>query len=534
MNRLPRILGEGRIRDVALVAFLGVGQAVAMGVAALSTRAVFAALHGDTPLVVTAFVLLGLAGCAVAGIDVLIRIRAESLGQSYARSLRTALYRQIAGLSAGDLAERRLGGLSLRFVGDLSAARGWVGLGLTRLASATVVLPGAVLSLWLLHPKLAVAGGLPVALSLGVTLGLAVGLGGMHKSLRSRRARIAVSMMVRLTIAPALDLAGRTPRELADLDDHSGVLKREAVARRTRISLLCALPQAGAALGGVAILWVAGASDVPAAEAAGALAVLAILMLPLRDLADVWDRYCAWRIARSKCQALFDRDSALREVRPVGHPVPVRFTDVRFRGLQIDGEIPAGTTVVVCGPPGSGKSSLLSLAAGQDRPDSGSVTYGSAGGPLPRIAYISDVSPIVHGSLRRSLTLGISPRPRSADIRKAALQFGLRPLLDRIGGTRGRVGEAGRTLSRGEALGVALARAALSRPDLIVVDSPQLIAHPKLWELIGRLTVVTTATLLVSGSDSAGAHRAMTLEMKDGKAIFHGDQTRAGPLETAA
>ena len=534
MSRIPRILAEGRIRDVALVAFLGIGQAAAMGVAAGATRAVFAGLHGDTPPALAAFVMLGLAGCAVAGTDVLIRIRAESLGQSFARSLRRALYRHIAGLSADDLARRRLGGLSLRFVGDLSAARGWVGSGLTRLASAAIVLPGAALALWLLHPDLAVAGGVPVAVSLVLALVLAIGLGGLHRTLRARRARIAISMMERLTIAPALDLAGRTAKELSTLNDDSGILKREAVARMGRVSLLRALPQVGAALGGVAILWVAGTSGIPAADAAGALAVLAILVLPLRELADVWDRYCAWRIARSKCQRLFDQDSTLRRVRPIGHPVPVRFADVRFRGLRIDGEIPAGAIAFVSGLPGSGKSSLLSLAAGHDRPESGHVAYGPEGTSLPRIAYVTDQSPIVHGSLRRSLTLGISPRPKAATIRKAAVGFGLRPLLDRIGGTKGRVGEGGRTLSGGESLRIALARAALAQPDLIVIDSPQLIVDPKKRELIDRLTVITTATLLVSGRDNAGQHRATTLEMKDGKAIFHGDPTKAGPIETAA
>ena len=341
-------------------------------------------------------------------------------------------------------------------------------------------------------------------------------------------------MMERITIAPALDLAGRTAKELSTLDDDGGVLKREAVARMARVGLLRAIPQVGAALGGVAILWVAGTSAIPAADAAGALAVLAILMLPLRELADIWDRYCAWRIARAKCRRLFDRKSALRHVAGVGYPVPVRFAEVRFRGLHIDGRIPAGAIVFVTGPPGSGKSSLLSLAAGQDRPESGQVDYGQDGGPLPRIAHVTDDSPIVHGSLRRSLTLGISPRPAIADIRKAAVGFGLRPLLDRIGGTKGRVGEGGRTLSGGESLRIALARTALARPDLIVIDSPQLIADPKKRELIDRLTVITTATLLVSGRDNAGQHRATTLELKDGKAIFHGDPTRTAPVETAA
>ena len=534
MSRIPRVLAEGRGRDVALVTLFGIGQAIALGLVALATRNAFATLHEhQVPAFATLAMLCG-GGCAVAGFEVLSRIRAEALGQGYAKSLRLVLYRHIAGMSASDLARHRLGGLSLRFVGDLAAARGWVGLGLTRVLSTTVVLPGAAIALYLLSPDLALAGTLPVVLAIGLALGFAIGLRGFHAALRSRRARIAVSMMERIALGPALDSAGRTGKELAQLKRDSETLRREAMTRIGRLSLLRALPQAGAALGGAAILWTAGASAVPAAETAGALAALSILVLPLRGLADVWDRFCAWRIARSKCEVLLRRPSAPRSVARVGAPVPVHFDNVIFQGLRIDGGIPAGATAFVNGGGGSGKSSLLSLAAAQDRAERGTITYGSPGGPLPRIAYITDRSPILHGSLRRSLTLGVTPRPDGKTLRQAARAFGLRPLLSRLGGEKGRVHEGGRTLASGEVLRVALVRAALSQPDLIVIDSAQLTTDPKSGRLIRRLSKNTNATVLISGPSDDCNDLSTTIEIMDGEAIFRDHQANVVTIDSAA
>lgn len=519
MTAVPYILNKSRRRDVALVALLGVIQTLAMGLAIFATRDAFAALHDGNVPTIGAIALLMFAGCAVAGIQLTSRIRAEAIGQSFAKSLRRRIYSHIAGMGDTELSRRRIGALSLRFVGDLSAARGWAGLGIARLASAAVVLPGAVIALYLLNPVLAIAGMLPVSLSLVFSIGLAIGLAHRHRDLRSRRARVAISMMERINIASALDLSGRTRRELKALDEGSEQLKDNAVRRMGRLELLRALPHVGAAVGGAAVLWAAGTYNLSAADAAATLAMLTVLVLPLGELTGVWDRYCAWRIAKEKCLRLMSFDSERRHIEPRAAPVPVVFRNVSFRGIDMALSIAAGSCVRVSGPAGSGKSSILSLIAGRDRPDSGQVTYGDQSG-LPKIVYVGDTPMIMQGSLRRNATLGVLRRPPDATIVEMLTEFGLEPLLDRLGGLGGRVHEHGRSLSGGEVVRIELARAALSQPDLIVIDCAKLSADPMFEELISRLRANSRATIVFSHAHNCQRTKGGTPPL-GGRVRFH-------------
>ncbi len=497
--RLPKLLERGRIRDAVLIPALGVAQALALGAAAFATRDAFTALHGNgSPSAGTLATLIG-AGLVAAGIEVLSRQRSEALGQSYALSLRHVLYDHLAGMDRRELAARRVGALSLRFVGDLSAARGWFGRGVSRLLSAAVVLPGAAVVLVLLNPLLAAVATIPIGLSLLAMLALAIGLQTQHRALRGQRANISIAMMERIAIAPDLDLLDRTDRELSALDEDGAVMRRNAVARITRVGVLRMLPQAGAALAGASMLWVSARAGVVPGETAAGLAVLGILMIPLREFADVWDQFCAWRVAREKALALLAYPSTRRRVVPRGHPVCVQIVGLPLGSRVINSSIPAGALALITGPQGSGKSQLGQLIAGLDRGPAGALLYDGQAAPLPRIAHVGDRPIVIQGSLRRTLTLGIEPRPKRREIEKTARIFGLAPLMSRLDGLLGRVGEAARTASDSEALRLDLARAALSRPDLLVIDTARLWSDPDRIALLRHLRRLTDCTMLLIG-----------------------------------
>lgn len=516
MSSIPKIHDDDRIKALAIIALLGVAQAMTMGVAAFATRSVFSSLHLAVSIPQLSLIVLIVCAVLIAGFQMLARVRAEALGQSYAKSLRHSLYRHLSGMSHDKLAKKRLGALALRFVGDLSAARGWAGLGIARLIAASIVLPGAVVALYVLSPPLMFAGMGPVAFSLVMTLLLAAGLDHYHRTLRSRRALVAIRAMERIAIAPELDVARRTKRELKRLDKESVKLAQNAVERVQRISWLRTLPQLGAALGGVAILSTASVLAHPAAEAAGALAVLGIIALPLRDLAGVWDRFNAWRVAHGKIKTLFAQNSELRQVKRIGKPVSVHFRNIRHHGLYADLTIPAGSYVNVSGPPGAGKSALLSLAAVQNRPDEGKVDCGVSDTHIPRIAYISNHPVMLQGSLRRSLALSASKRPDDNHLVEVSQAFGLKKLIERLQGLDGRVSENGWNLSMGEVLRIELVRAILARPDLIVIDNCQLQIDPEHDAMLDQLLQRTDATIFAVGVSFKGDRLMFNLELREG------------------
>ncbi|MCB1977291.1 MAG: ABC transporter ATP-binding protein, partial [Nitrosomonas sp.] len=78
----------------------------------------------------------------------LFRRFGEILGQSYARDVRIALFDHASRMWPRDLAARRAGYLSLRFVGDLTALKDWPGRGLPLLVEGVVMLPAAVVILF--------------------------------------------------------------------------------------------------------------------------------------------------------------------------------------------------------------------------------------------------------------------------------------------------------------------------------------------------------------------------------------------------
>ena len=532
VTQVPAVFGEGRARGVVLVTASAVGQALAAGVAAFATRDIFAALHhGDGGIPVLSLLFLFLAGAAVAGLRVFGRVVAERLGQDYAISVRRSLFRHLTRMPSGAVAKRRTGALALRFVGDLATARNWVALGVTGAISAAIVIPGAAIVLAALNPALAAATAAPLLVAIAIMAAGAPLLGPIHRQFRKRRANLAIDMMERVSTAPELLLMGRDKIELENLERRGRDLRLAAVERAGAAACLRSLPEFGTAAAAAALLWVAFVSGAAPAEAAGALAVLGILVQPMRDLANVWDRRCAWRIAREKLENVlssppleFSNDT--QAPRRDG-PARVAFKGVWKGELSgFDATLEPGRKVAILGPTGAGKSTCLALAAGLEQAERGAVEFDGVdirALPLAErqraVVYIGPRSPILQGSLRRALTLGIAPRPDDAAIEAAARAFGLGGVLDRLGGLEARISAGGHNLSSGEARRVHIVRAALGRPRLLLLDEADGALDAAGREAVRQIVRSTAATTLQVTHDLHLARSAEVLWYIEGGAL---------------
>ncbi|MEM6464218.1 MAG: ABC transporter ATP-binding protein [Pseudomonadota bacterium] len=521
MTAMPKLFDRGRSLGIATIVALALGQAASTGIAAFATRDVFAAFRqAENGMPVVALALVACSGLLIAVMRYRERVVAERVGQDYVAALRVQLFRHLAHVSARDIDHRRSGSLSLRFVGDLSAVRNWVSLGLARLISSLIVLPTATAALFFLNPQLGSAAAIPIAIGM-VAMALAgPRLGPAHKRLRSRRARLAADMSERVPHAPELRLLGRVKTETRHIVRRTENLIDAALERARGAALLRAIPDAVSGGAAASVFATALATGAAAAEAAGALAAVGLMIQPLRDLAGVWDRHRAWKVAHGKCASLLSvprlagpRNRAKSDLENV--PQSLSFENAGAGNLAgVNAVADAGRKVAIIGANGAGKSTLLSLAAGLEKPAHGDVRLGdrktmelSNSERRRLISYIGSRSPILAGSLRRALTMGVGDRCDDEAVLDCAERFGLGQVIERLGGLSGRVAEAGRNLSAGEIRRVLLTRAALSGASLLLLDEPDDALDQEGPALVERLVCETPATTLMITHNSKIAVR---------------------------
>ncbi len=199
------------------------------------------------------------------------------------------------------------------------------------------------------------------------------------------------------------------------------------------------------------------------------------------------------------------------------------------RGVDFD--VAEHEFVALVGANGAGKSSVLAALSGLHRPVGGTITFdGHEISRLPahRIARLG-VSLVPEGrrlfahlSVARNLSLGAFGRDPSRRQALTERVFALFPVLAR------RLDQAAGTLSGGEQQMLAIGRALMAEPRLLMLDEPSLGVAPKLvddlFSVVRDLHAAGTTVLLVEQH----VHRA--LEMADRAYVLQtGVVAQAGP-----
>jgi ABC-type multidrug transport system fused ATPase/permease subunit len=207
-----------------------------------------------------------------------------------------------------------------------------------------------------------------------------------------------------------------------------------------------------------------------------------------------------------------------------GTPATLRFDSVQF-GYEdtsvlegVSFTVPAGRTVALVGPTGSGKSTIASLAARLVDPLRGTVLLD--GTPLTEltaeslaetIALVAQVPFVFDDSVRANVALdrpGVADEDVWAALRMAQAEGFVASLPD---GLDTHVGERGATLSGGQRQRLTLSRALAGRPGLLVLDDATSAVDPRVEAaILGSLrTAEPPVTILVV------AYRRATIALAD-------------------
>ena len=494
---LARISGRGRLAVLAVLMF---AASLTEGIGLLLLVPLTQAVAGGAGYSVAGLDLAGLPlALLLAGFAVLVMLRAllvyalrerqRDLGLIATRRLRTMCRDAIAGAEwrwltrqSGSRHTAMIMGESERIGALANQALGLAASAITMIA----LLVAALLLSWqltLLAAVLALALALPVA-----WIRQREGPGGVSYS----QAYEALQAETEGGIAHlrAARIAGADTAIAAAFARHADTLaevERDYFRRAGQVTLAL---QAGAAVLLALLVWlglkVVGA---PLAILVPALAIFARLVPVAGAIQTGWR---SWRFCEPALQNLLSLIASAQastepkatSVEPpcLARCISLRGVSVRYEGRDraalrtLDAEISAGSIFAVTGPSGSGKSTLADVLSGLIEPDTGKVVIDDSllEGEARiawrrRVAYVEQEPFLFDDTLAANIAWGRRGIARSAleeALRAASAHFAftLPQGLDTP------LGDTGRQLSGGERQRLALARALLQEPDLLILD----------------------------------------------------------------
>lgn len=483
---------------------------------------------------VAALVVL-LAGMAV--VKGVFRYVEQFTGHAVAFSLLSTLrvdtYRQIEPLAPAGLETERTGDLVARVVGDVDRVEPFYAHTIAPLASAVLVplFAAGGLALWV-DPVLALVF-LPFPLAIALVIPWIRSRRVAELSAEGRRLGGEAGAVLTDAVQGAREIAVmRAEPIIAERIDRASSAASHVRSRLARIASTRSV--VADLLSGAAVVAVAGVGLarlegglVDLAGLAAAVAVAWVGTTPARALEDIVPDL---EQALAAAGRLFELADRLPPVIPAPFPGPVPADgSVSLDGVTVQlGErlaledvtldIPHGAYLAVVGPSGSGKTTLVELLLRFRDPDSGTITVGGHdvreiddGVLRDGVGLVPQRPELFFGTIGDNLRLA---RPDASDdeLREALERAALREwvsTLDR--GLDTPVGELGETISGGQRQRLAVARALLRDPRVVVLDEATSELDPATEAQVldtvagerGRRTVIVVAHRLetVTGAD---------------------------------
>jgi ABC-type multidrug transport system fused ATPase/permease subunit len=553
------------VMTVALPRLTGAAvEAVRKG--ALHQHAHAASAHAQRhTLLVLALVILGVV-LARWGFTVWRRLVAGRVSLAVEYDLRERMYAHLQRLELGFFDHQQTGQLMSRATVDLAAVRFFLGYGLVFILQSILSITLAGIVMLALNPALGLIALAPVPFVVLISYRYGQRARPAIQETQQRIAELTADAEENISGVRVVKAFAREQRQLTRFRHTVGrVFDQAMVATRLEAGfnpVIGFLPQLGLA----AVLLIGGQAVIHAHLALGQFTAFYLyvnmLITPMRALGVTLNLAQRATASGARIFQLLDRDPHLTDD-PHAPPLPAGNGHVQFRDVtlryedphdelslagggeatagravlrDIDLDVPAGSTVALVGPTGSGKTSLVALisrlydpVAGQILLDGADVRDVSLPSVRAAVAVVSDDPFLFSASVAQNIAYaraGGPPVPL-AEIEHAARRAQAHEFIARLPqGYDTQVGERGLTLSGGQRQRLAIARALVANPRVLILDDATSSVDASTEQSIK----VALAEAMAGRTTFVIAHRLSTIALADhivvldhGRIVAQGD-----------
>jgi len=455
-------------------------------------------------------------------------------GERLLYTLRVKIFAHLQRLGL-DYYERELSGrIMTRMTTDVEALSSFLQTGLITMVNSVLLIVGVMAALLIINLTLGltVLAIMPVAILATVVFRSKASVA--YQDAREKVSAVNADLQENVAGLRVSQAYRREERNLERFAGRSDAYRRSRLRAQRYIALYFPFVQSLSTLASALVLLVAAGQMRSGALTAGALIAyllyIDMLFSPVQQISQVFDGYQQAAVGVRRIRELLHTPTSTPQA---AHPRPaprgrahIELRDVHFgypgggkealAGVSLT--VTPGETVALVGQTGAGKSTLVKLVAryydvtggrvlvdGTDIRDLDLASYRQRLGVVPQEAFL------FAGTVREAIAYG-RPGASEAEIRAAAGAVGALDMISRLsGGFDHEVAERGRNLSAGQRQLIALARAYLVDPDILLLDEATAAL-----DLVSEAAVARAAERLeASRTTLVVAHRLTTAARAD-------------------